>query len=72
MNSNQIQEKVSDAFLNYLPSGFLDSSTLTGIYRKDSPFLGNHLFRFMHPDEYKNVFNKHVFKVDYLESLTRS
>jgi ubiquinone/menaquinone biosynthesis C-methylase UbiE len=65
--------KASDAFLNHSPSELLDTSTLNGIYRKDSPFSGNHYpFRFMHPEECKNVLNKHGFKVDYLETVTRS
>jgi len=65
--------KASDAFLNHSPSELLDSSTLHGIYRKDSPFSGNHYpFRFMHPEEFKNVLDKHGFKVDYLETVTRS
>lgn len=65
--------KASDTFLNHSPSELLDSSTLNGIYRKDSPFSGNHYaFRFMHPEEYKNALNKHGFKVDYIETVTRS
>jgi len=65
--------KASDAFLNHSPSELLDASTLNGIYRKDSPFSGNHYpFRFMHPEEFKNVLDKHGFKVDYLETVTRS
>jgi len=65
--------KASDAFLNHSPSKLPDASTLNGIYRKDSPFSGNHYpFRFMHPEEYKNALNAHGFKVDYLETLTRT
>lgn len=65
--------KVSDAFLNHSPSELLDASTLNGIYREDSPFSGNHYpFRFMHPEEFKNVLDKHGFKIDYLETVTRS
>ena len=65
--------KASDAFLNHSPSELLDSSTLNGIYRKDSPFSGNHYpFRFMHPEEYKKALNKHGFEVVYLETVTRT
>jgi ubiquinone/menaquinone biosynthesis C-methylase UbiE len=65
--------KVSDAFLNHLLSEPLESFTLNRIYRKDSPFSGKHyIFRFMHPEEFKNAVNKHGFKADYLETVTRT
>lgn len=65
--------KASDAFLNHSPSKLMDASTLDGIYRKDAPFSGNHYpFRFMHPEEYRNTLNNHGFKVDYLETVTRT
>lgn len=68
-----LPSKASDAFLNHSPSELLDASTLNGIYRKDSPFSGNHYpFRFIHPEEYKNTLDKHGFKVDYLETVTRT
>jgi ubiquinone/menaquinone biosynthesis C-methylase UbiE len=65
--------KESDAFINHSPAELLDQSTLNGIYRKDSCFFGNYYpFRFMHPDEYKDLLNQSGFYIDYLETVTRT
>jgi ubiquinone/menaquinone biosynthesis C-methylase UbiE len=65
--------KASDAFINHSPAQLLDQSTLNGIYRKDSPFYGNHYpFRFMHPKEYEEALNASGFQVDYIETVVRS
>jgi len=65
--------KRSDAFLNHHPAKLLDSSTLSGIYRDDSPFEGNHYpFRFVHPEDHKRTIEKHGFSVEYLETVQRS
>lgn len=65
--------KLSDAFLNHSPAQLIDSSTLNGIHRADSPFSCNHYpFRFMHPEEYKKALEENGLKVDYLETVTRS
>jgi ubiquinone/menaquinone biosynthesis C-methylase UbiE len=65
--------KKSDAFLNHQPAKMIDKSTLSGIYRKNSPFEGNYYpFRFVHIEEHRNFFEKFGFKVKYLETVKRS
>jgi ubiquinone/menaquinone biosynthesis C-methylase UbiE len=65
--------KRSDAFLNYQPAELLDGSTLSGIYRKDSPFEGNHYpFRFVHHKGHRFTIEQAGFKVKYLETVQRS
>jgi len=65
--------KMSDAFKNHEPSELIDASTLNGIHRESSPFYGNYYpFRFVFPDEYQNIFEANGFKVDYLETVSRS
>jgi len=65
--------KESDAFKNPLPSKFLDSSTLDGIHRKTSPFFGNtYPFRFIGINEHKSLIEKFGFKINYLETVTRT
>jgi ubiquinone/menaquinone biosynthesis C-methylase UbiE len=65
--------KESDAFINHSPAELLDQSTLNGIYRKVSCFFENYYpFRFMHPDEYKDLLNQSGFYIDYLETVTRT
>ena len=65
--------KMSDAFKNHEPSEFIDASTLNGIHRRDAPFHGNfYPFRFVFPDEYQDILEAHGFKVDYLETVSRT
>ena len=65
--------KKSDAFTNYAPAKLIDPSTLNGIYRKTSPFVGNHFtHRFVSPKEYKDLLSGVGMKVTYLETLLRS
>ena len=65
--------KRSDTFLNHKPAEMLDDSTLSGIYRNSSPFDGNHYpFRFVHPEEHRELFENSGFKVEYLETVQRS
>jgi ubiquinone/menaquinone biosynthesis C-methylase UbiE len=65
--------KRSDAFLNHQSAELLDSSTLSGIYRDDSPFKGNYYpFRFVHSEEYQKLLESFGFKVEYLETVQRS
>ena len=54
-------------------SEMLDSSTLDGILRDDSPFAGNYYpFRFVHPEEYRKMVTSAGLKVSYLETVLRS
>ena len=65
--------KNSDAFTNYLPAQKIDACTLSGIYRDDSPYSGNHYnFRFMYPKEYEQVILKNGMKLKYLETIGRT
>ena len=65
--------KASDAFTRYKPSSLLDSSTLNGIIRSDSPFSGNmYPFRFMAPDDAERLMECNGLKVEYMETLSRS
>lgn len=65
--------KKSDAFKNHELSTLLDSSTLNGISRKSSPYCGNEYpFRFMSIDDVSNVLPKHGFKINYLETVSRT
>ena len=65
--------KRSDAFLNHKPAQLLDSSTISGIYRKNSPYYGNNYpCRFIHPEEYQKLLEEFGFKVEYLETVQRS
>jgi|APSaa5957512535_1039671.scaffolds.fasta_scaffold67061_2 ubiquinone/menaquinone biosynthesis C-methylase UbiE len=65
--------KKSDAFLNHYPAKLLDKSTLSGIYRNNSPFKENHYpFRFIHPEEQLKAFELAGFNVEYLETVQRS
>jgi SAM-dependent methyltransferase len=65
--------KNSDAFKNYKPATLIDNSTLDGIKRVTSPYYGNNYpFRFIYPDEYKNLLEKHNFNVIYLETTSRT
>jgi SAM-dependent methyltransferase len=65
--------KTSDAYSNHRPARMLDSDTLSGIYRPDSPFSGNHYpFRFLHPLEYEQMLVEAGFEVQYSEIVSRS
>lgn len=65
--------KCSDAFQNHRPSRLIDSSTLSGIHRKDSPYFGNsYPFRFVHPSEYQEIVTAAGLTVEYLETVRRS
>ena len=68
-----VPSKMSDAYQNYLPAEMLDASTLSGIYRENAPFAGNHYpFRFVHPEAYKEILTGAGFEVKYLETVTRT
>ena len=65
--------KRSDAYINPGPSSFIDSYTLNGISRCDSPFTGNlYPFRFMHPNEVETIFKDASFSIEYLETVGRT
>lgn len=65
--------KTSDAFLNTGESKLIDSDTLDGITRKDSPLYGNfHPLRFFHPIEYENLLTSMDFEVTYSEIASRT
>jgi SAM-dependent methyltransferase len=65
--------KASNAFQNHQPARMLDASTLEGIYRKDSPYAGNHYpFRFVSPAEYSELVTQAGLKIRYLETVHRS
>jgi hypothetical protein len=51
----------------------LDSSTVNGIFRNDSPYAGQHYpFRFVHPQEYRSVVENVGLTVEYLETVQRT
>ncbi|SMM99273.1 hypothetical protein SPONN_395 [uncultured Candidatus Thioglobus sp.] len=63
----------SGAFKNYLPAEKIDDWTLNGIFRKNSPFSGNHYpFHFWEEEDYKEALIKKGFSVNYLETVQRS
>lgn len=65
--------KSSEAFINHKPASMLDDDTLSGIYRADSPFTGNHYpFRFLHPLEYEQMLIEAGFEVQYSEVVSRT
>ena len=65
--------KRSDAYTNPGPSQFLDSYTLDGIRRLNSPFTGNiYPFRFMHKAEAENILSQASLYVDYIETVSRT
>jgi len=65
--------KKSMAYIDYHPAILIDSSTLNGIHRKNSPFSGNHFpHRFVSPDEYEKQMINAGMKVRYLETVTRT
>ena len=65
--------KSSEAFTHHKPASLLDDDTLSGIYRADSPFAGNHYpFRFLHPLEYEQMLTEAGFEVQYSEVVSRT
>lgn len=63
----------SDAFRNYKPAKKIDSFTLNGIKRADSPYAGNiHPFRFISPKGYKRILETKGFEIIYLESVLKT
>lgn len=65
--------KNSEAFTNHKPASMLDADTLSGIYRMDSPFAGNHYpFRFLHPLEYEQMLIEAGLEVQYSEVVSRT
>lgn len=65
--------KNSDAFTYPGTSRLLDASTLDGISREDSPFFGNaYPFRFDHPREMRAMLEAEGFRVEYLETISRT
>lgn len=65
--------KSSDAYTNHKPATLVDEDTLSGIYRQDSPFSGNHYpFRFLHPNEYEQMLVQSGFEVKYSETVSRT
>ncbi|MBP9829263.1 MAG: class I SAM-dependent methyltransferase [Proteobacteria bacterium] len=65
--------KRSDAYQYHEPAHLLDSSTLNSILRQDSPYHGQlYPFRFIHPQEYQHHLINQGFKVQYLETVSRT
>lgn len=65
--------KNSEAFINHRPAALIDEDTLSGIYRPDSPYFGNHYpFRFLHPLEYEQMLIEVGLDVQYSEVVTRT
>ena len=65
--------KRSDAFIQPGNSALIDSDTLDSISRKDAAFSGQkYPFRFMHPQEYKDLLISQGLEVTYLETVGRT
>lgn len=65
--------KRSDAFIRPGNSALIDSDTLDSISREDAAFSGQkYPFRFMHPQEYKDLLISHGLEVTYLETVGRT
>ena len=65
--------KESDAFKNFYPAELIDKSTLNGIYRKDSPYVGNNYnFRFDYIEEIEERLKEVDLKMSYKERVTRT
>lgn len=65
--------KMSDAFTYKGDATYVDADTLSGITRKDSPFVGNdYFFRFLHSKEYEQLLESCGFKIQASETLTKT
>lgn len=63
----------SGAFINHAPATLIDSWTLDGIKRKDSPFANNsYPFRFLNPDSVPELLAAEGFSVSSLELTART
>jgi len=63
----------SDAFKNYKPAVKIDEWTLSGLYREDGFGAGNHYpFHFWDKETLQETLINKGFKIEVLESLTRS
>jgi hypothetical protein len=64
---------MSDAFTNKGPAEYIDSDTLNGVLRRDSPYYGQtYPFRFLHPLEYENNLRVLGFNIQYSEVVSRT
>ncbi len=65
--------KRSDAFTRPGNSAMVDSDTLDSISREDAAFTGQkYPFRFMHPEEYRELLVSKGLEVTYLETVGRT
>lgn len=65
--------KKSDAFIRKGTSHLIDEDTLNAISRESSAFSGqNYPFRFLHPQQYRELLQTHGLEVRYLEKLGRT
>ena len=65
--------KASDAFQDHVPARKIDASTLDGIRRETSPFLGNNYpFRFTTTEELNEILGNEGFTVTYGETAGRT
>ena len=63
----------SDAFKSHAPARLIDRFTLNGIYRKTSPYSGNHYpHRFTDAAHFKKLLEMNGFRVTYLEIVGRT
>lgn len=65
--------KTSDAFKEHHPSTLIDSSTLNGVHRENSPFFGNYYpFRFSSIEEIDLALRSEGFQIQYSELVGRT
>ena len=63
----------SEAFKNHHPAVLIDDWTLNGIFRADSPFVGqDYPFRFTSGAHYQQLLTNAGLTTDYLETVGRS